>query len=104
MNKVYVAQENPKLNYVDAERFGEIIFLTFKEYSPIRNSLVNNQIIEDIRGFMKDFNPDEDYLLLTGGPILLGYAFHLALSKKGYLNALQWDGIKQQYLPIRFHP
>lgn len=102
--KVFVVQENPKLNYVDAERFGEIVFMTSKEFSPIRNSLMNGEIIKDVQTFMKEFNPDKDFLLLTGGPVLLGYAFHLAISKKGYLTVLQWDGIKQAYLPIQFNP
>ena len=102
--KVFVVQENPRLNYVDAERFGEVVFMTSKEFSPLKNSLVNAEIISDIQAFMKGFDPDNDYLLLTGGPVLLGYAFHLAISKRGYLTVLQWDGIKQAYLPIQFNP
>ena len=102
--KVFVVQENPRLNYVDAERFGEVVFMTSKEFSPLKNSLVNAEIISDIQAFMKDFDPDNDYLLLTGGPVLLGYAFHLAISKKGYITVLQWDGMKQAYLPIQFNP
>ena len=104
MNRVYVVQENPKLNYMDAERFGDVRFITRLEYSPLKNSLVNQDVIKTIRSALGNFDPDNDYLLLTGGPVLLGYAFHLAISKKGYINVLQWDGIKQAYLPIQFNP
>ena len=102
--KVYIVQENPRLNYVDAERFGEVVFMTSREFSPLKNSLVNAEIISDIQIFMNEFDPDNDYLLLTGGPVLLGYAFHLAILKKGYITVLQWDGMKQAYLPIQFNP
>lgn len=104
MGRVFVVQENPRLNYVDAERFGEVVFMTSKEFSPLKNSLINVEIINGVQAFMKEFDPDKDFLLLTGGPMLLGYVFHLAISKKGYLTALQWDGIKQAYLPIQFNP
>jgi hypothetical protein len=104
MGNVYVVQENPKLNYMDAERFGDVVFMTSREYSPLKNSLVNKEITATIQGYMVGFNPDEDFLLLTGGPVLLGYAFYLGISKKGYINVLQWDGIKQAYLPIQFNP
>lgn len=104
MAKVYVVQENPRLNYVDADNYGEVIFLTTKDYSPMKNSLINTQVLMDIAGGLKDFDPDVDFLLLTGSPILLGYAFHRAMVKKGYAHILQWDGYRQSYLPIRFRP
>lgn len=104
MNKVYAVQENSRLSYVDAENYGEVIFLTTKDYSPMKNSLINIQVLTDITNGMMDFDPDVDFLLLTGSPILLGYAFHLAMTKKGYVHILQWDSYRQSYLPIRFRP
>lgn len=104
MSNVYVVQENPRLNYVDAENYGEVIFLTSKDYSPMKNSLINDQVLTDIIGGLTNFDPDKDFLLLTGSPILLGFAFHLVMAKKGYAHILQWDGYRQSYLPIRFRP
>lgn len=104
MAKVFVIQENPRLNYMDAENYGEVIFITTKNYSPMKNSLINAQVLSDIATSMVNFDPDVDFLLLTGSPILIGYAFHLAMIKKGYVHILQWDGYRQSYLPIRFRP
>ena len=104
MPKVYVVQENPRLNYVDAENYGEVIFLTAKDYSPMKNSLINTQVLVDISRGMEYFDPDVDFLLLTGSPILLGYAFHRAMIKRGYIHILQWDGYRQSYIPVRFRP
>ena len=104
MNRVFVVQENPRLDYADAEKYGDVVFMTMREFSPMKNSISNGMVLGDIARHMAAFNPDEDYLLLTGGPIILGYTFSLALSKKGYVNVLQWDNHRRGYLPIRFSP
>lgn len=104
MNKVYVVQENPRLDYTDAERYGDVVFMTAREFSPMKNSISNKTVLGDIDRHMKNFNPAEDFLLLTGGPILLGYAFSLALAKTGSIHVLQWDNYKHGYTPIRFDP
>ena len=101
--KVYVVKENPRLNYLDAERFGDVVFITDKDYTPMKNSICNQEIIKTIENYMSRFDPDKDFLLLTGGPVLIGYAFHLALNKKGYLQVLQWDNLQQVYIPIPFN-
>jgi len=101
--KVYVIKENPRLNYLDAERFGDVVFITDKDYTPMKNSLCNREIIRAIDDYMGKFDPDYDFLLLTGGPVLIGYAFHLGLSKKGYMSLLQWDNIRREYIPVQFN-
>lgn len=102
MSTIYVVQENNKFNYADAERFGDIQFLTNREYSPLKNSLINRDILDEINTGMKDFDPDIDYLLLSGNPVMIGYVFHLALTGKGYVRLLQWDGIQGQYREVHF--
>lgn len=101
--KVYVIKENSRLNYLDAERFGDVVFITDKDYTPMKNSLCNREIIDSIDDYMGRFDPDRDFLLLTGGPVLIGYAFHLGISKKGYLSLLQWDNIRREYIPVQFN-
>ncbi len=101
--RVYVIKENSKLNYLDAERFGDIVFITNKNYSPIKNSLCNKEIIQIIAEYMDQFDPGRDFLLLTGGPILIGYAFHLGIKKKGYISLLQWDNLCRGYIPVQFN-
>jgi len=102
--KVFVIQENPKLDYMDADRYGDVVFVTNQEYSPMQGSLGNEKILKEVEQAMREFNPDLDFLLLTGGLVVVGYAFSLALIKKRYINLLQWDKRKNSYVPIKFAP
>lgn len=105
--RVYVVQEQGKLDYSDAERFGEVKFLTRFEYNGLRNSHRNKLVTSDIRLGLADFHPDRDYLLMTGSPVSMGYAFWLVMlkaSQAGHskLNILQWDRESYQYRHIVF--
>ena len=102
MTKIFIVQENNRFNYLDAERFGEIEFLTGREYSPLKNSLMNADILNEIEGKMVKFDPDNDFILLSGNPVMIGYVFHLALEKKGYVKLLQWDGMRNEYKEVHF--
>jgi hypothetical protein len=77
MNKVWVVQENNYIDYSDAERFGEVNFITRDEIKPIRGSLINESIMTRIDSTLEQFGED-DYLVLTGNPAVIGYAFHKA--------------------------
>lgn len=101
---VFVVQENPNLNYTPAEQFGEVRFLTASEFSPSKNSLRNVQLISDISAAMASFDPDRDFLLLSGNPIMMGYVAHLALSKKGYAKFLWYSRNDGAYLEVQFCP
>lgn len=108
MPTVFVVQENPHLDYSDAERFGEVEFITNIEFSPIKGSLNNERVLTDIRHAMAKFDPHRDYLLMTGNPISIGYAFHLAIrhsylgTTRVPLNLLRWDGITRRYQHVTF--
>lgn len=104
---VYVVQEQNRIDYSDAERFGDVKFLTAIEYNGMRNSVRNSQALADIRSGLAGFDPSLDYLLLTGNPIAIGYAFHIAMVnahnlKADKLNVLQWEREKGQYKHVVF--
>lgn len=109
-SKVYVVQENPGLDYSDAERFGDIEFITNREFSSVTGSLNNRDILVDIERSMGRFDPKRDYLLMTGNPITIGYAFHRAMLRADHaysgdrqpINLLRWDGFTRTYKAILF--
>ena len=101
---VFVVQENPNLNYNPAEKFGEIKFLTYDEFRPSRSSLRNIDLVSDITKAMAAFDPDKDYILLSGNPIMMGYVAHLALSKAGYAKFLWYSRNDQDYIEVAFCP
>lgn len=105
--KVYIVQEQPKFDYSDAERFGHTRILTNKEYNGFRNSGRNRQAVQEIQMNLAEFEPDRDYLLMTGSPINMGFAFSvafLAAARSGHtkLNILQWDREARVYKHIVF--
>lgn len=105
MSTIFIIQENNRFNYGPAEAFGDIKFLTALEYSPIKGSLQNATVLADVKYGLEAFKPDDDYLLLSGNPVMIGYAMHLCLSKpEGYVKVLQWDRHYNEYKEIHFKP
>lgn len=104
MPTVYVVQENPRMNYLPAEKFGEVRFLTATEFSPSTHSLRNKQVLEQVMTGLADFDPDVDYLVMSGNPIIMGFAFSLIIQKKGYLKALWYQSIDREYVSVTFDP
>ena len=104
MSTIFVVQENNRISYHPAEAYGELKFLTAREYSPTKGSLINEKILEDIRKGLENFDPSSDFLLLTGNPVMIGYVMHLCLNRKGYVKVLQWDRMSGRYIEIHFNP
>ncbi len=89
--KVYITQENPNLNYLPAEEFGEVIFLTRGDFSPIRNSLNNERLIDEVRTKLRKFDPAVDYVVMSGSPVVSGIVFMLLREITDTLNVLRWS-------------
>ena len=100
--RVFVAQEQRRLDFADAETWGEVIFLTADEYKPQRNSLMNLQILDHVRTTLqRSYRPDTDWLVLTGNPIMIGWVMHIALTKaqeqKANVGVLHYDRVRNGY-------
>lgn len=104
MSTVYVVQENPRINYMPAEEFGEVRFLTADEYSPSQHSIRNKHILEQVMGGLSKFNPQTDYLVLSGNPIMMGFAFSLIMQKHGFLRVLHYHSADRKYVEVPFNP
>lgn len=102
MGKVYVVQENPRMDYSPAEAYGDVVFMTADEYRPVAGSIRNQDIISDVQRHMATFDPAEDWLIMTGNPIMMGYAFHLAIARGSGVKCLQWDRISHGYREVKF--
>lgn len=103
MSKVFVVQENPNLDYGPAESYGQVVFITAEEFRPIAGSIRNEYILSDIERRMEEFDPENDWLILTGNPMIMGYSFHLALSKADSIKCLQWDRRSAEYREYIFN-
>jgi len=105
--KVYVIQEiagtkagNPKINIIGASRYGEFKFL-LPEFSQMIFS--PGPLIYKLRQGLKNF-AEEDYLLLTGDPAIIGVACSIVSDiTNGKYNLLKWDKQEKKYYPIEIN-
>ena len=100
MPNVWVTQENPSFNYLPAEEYGEVNFITAQDFSPMANSLTNVAVINSIRDALTRFNADEDFILPSGSPVVSAAVFMAVgrITKKA--RVLKWSNRDQNYIPI----
>ena len=87
----------PKINIVGAQEFGEIKVLLDEDkqimFSPA-------PMVRKMKRMLKDFS-DNDYLLLTGDPAMIGVACSVVSEvNNGKYKLLKWDRQERQYYPI----
>lgn len=99
---VWVTQERQGFNYTDAEKFGEIEFVTSREYTLPMNSPGNAGIKVAIITAAAKFNPDTDYLLLSGSPVIAGVLIGNIIKKHDpkVIRVLKWNKRDNDYNPI----
>ena len=101
---VYVIQEipgtaegRPKINIMGAANYGKFKFL-LPELSQIIFS--PGPIIFKLRQLLKNYT-DQDYLLLTGDPAIIGVACSIVSDiTNGKYNLLKWDKQERKYYTI----
>lgn len=110
-SRVFVTQENPQLNYTPAEQFGEVVFLTRDEVSPVPGSLTNAAVLQELEHKLASFDFDRDFLVPSGSPVVCGMAF-LLLGRRvelahensarapRILRVLRWSNRDRVYQPI----
>ena len=104
---VYVIQHiagtqagNPKINIIGAQKYGKFKFL-LPEFSQMIFS--PGPLIFKLRQGLKDFK-EEDHLLLTGDPALIGVACSIVSDiTNGKYNLLKWDKQERKYYPIKIN-
>ena len=104
---VYVTQHiagtqvgNPKINIIGAQKYGEFKFL-LPEFSQMIFS--PGPLVYKLRQGLKNFN-ENDHLLLTGDPALIGVACSIVSDiTNGKYNLLKWDKQERKYYPIKIN-
>ena len=104
---VYVIQEiagtkdgKPKINILGAAEYG-----TFKFLLPELSQMIFSPgpLIFKLRQGLKDYT-NEDFLLLTGDPAIIGVACSIVADiTSGKFNLLKWDKQERKYYPIHIN-
>lgn len=107
MSTVFIVQEHlrrnrntgelePAFDLSPAASFGSFRYLLGSSASPFNP----DPIIKELHDGLKDYT-DDDYLLLTGNPILIGMACSIAADNNdGHIKMLQWSGTEKKYIPV----
>ena len=101
--RVLVSQEHGQLDYTPAEAFGDVVFLTRLDWSPIPSSIANKTLVEEVRRGLKDFRPDVDYVTTSGSPVVSGIMFMILREKTDKLNFLRWSNRDHRYQSLLVH-
>jgi len=100
MSTVFVTQETQH-DFTEAEKFGTVEFLTAKDLNNNRNSQHNEALVADIAHRLRRFNPEQDYLVITGSPYISALVFLLlGLRRERSLRILRWDNRDLKYIPL----
>ena len=106
-NKVYVIQDvpgtregRPKINIIGASQFGDLKVLLPENAQIILSS---GPLVFKLKKLLKDYT-QEDYLLLTGDPAIIGVACSIVSDiTNGKYNVLKWDKQERKYYPIEIN-
>ena len=87
----------PKFDLSPARRHGELRYLL----SPSAGPWTPEAVLPELARKLDGYRP-EDFLLLVGSPILIGWAVALAAQASGgVVQCLQWSGSSQGYRAVR---
>jgi hypothetical protein len=101
MNRVFVTQEMTQFDYAPAEAFGEVQFLAVRDWSPIAGSIHNEELLAGVRRRLADYNPEHDYIVTTGSPVVIAVVFMvLAQRPHRQVRILKWSNRDRVYAPI----
>jgi hypothetical protein len=115
MSRVFVVQQptrrgddggvEPSFDLSPAEAYGELVFLLHEAHNPFNAMNATAQLVLDAFD-EHDYEPEEDYLLLVGNPVLMGVVAAVAgrYSLEGYgesmIRILQWNRARAAYFPV----
>ena len=85
MRTVWVANESGH-DYEAAEQYGSLKRLTLGNQTPFR---LDRLLAHITRGICR-FTDEDDYLLISGSPVINSLAFHVWLQTHPRCNLLQW--------------
>ena len=94
---VFVTQDSPGRNFFPALKYGELVPLFPGNAQVVLSA---TPTIRSLKTKLKNFN-DEDFLLLTGDPVIMGLSITIALELNlGRAKLLKWDRQERDYFPV----
>lgn len=97
MSTVFVVQDNPKLSYQDARKYGTRLIAVFPPREQVE--LSPQYALAQARKVLDAMQPG-DSLVLVGDPVMIGICVNVAAEKIGKVRLLRWDKRDFTYIPV----
>lgn len=95
---VFVVHDDGTKNIHPATRFGEVKVFTHRDLPIIGTNAF--EWMYDLEYWLGDYDPDVDYLLLIGDPVLIAAASAYMGSRFNKFTILKWDRQEKVYIPV----
>ena len=97
MPRVFITQETHGRNFLPARHYGKLVAVLPDEAQVVISA---TPILRKIQRTLTDYTP-EDYLLLSGDPIIMGLCMMVASEKtNGQLRMLKWERREKDYYEV----
>jgi activator of 2-hydroxyglutaryl-CoA dehydratase len=98
VTKVFVTQYTKNLNFAEAGKYGDVIFLTKEEYrpEPIVGG-INESITHEIKKNMIEYIPGKDFIITTGSAMPNVIIGGILSKSSGDHNILKWNNRSESY-------
>ncbi len=102
MPNVFVVQTHAQRDFKEAETYGDLLFMARHHLNGPEADIVAawETTIDEA---LDKFNPGEDYILVTGDPVVIALAgarIALAVAEGTIVSFLKWDRMRQSYYAI----
>lgn len=102
MPKVFITQDNGKLDFTKAKRFGDLKPVAAGDVFPDNAEERSAEVLRIVEALFQDFDPDQDYVLLTGDPIIMAITcLYIGSQFPQEVNFLKWDRENKEYYPVK---
>lgn len=89
--RVFVTQEVNRIDYTPAHYYGRVVFCTVMDFSPENDSTMNKVLVDEVRARLRDFNPDKDFVVTSGSPLVIAAVFMILREKTHKVRVLRWS-------------
>lgn len=96
--RVYVLHDDSSKNLYPASIHGDMVVYTRREMS-----LFDQGWVTELEGWLADYKPYRDHILLVGDPTLIGVACAIIGRNWDNISLLKWDRQEKKYIPVRFY-
>ena len=97
MSRVFITQEMHGRNFLPARHYGKLVAVLPDNAQIVISA---TPILRKIQRALSDYNK-EDFLLLSGDPIIMGLCMMVASEKtNGFLKMLKWEKREKDYYEV----